>query len=127
MDSEHRLTATRYIWVAFFFAMAVSNMNVIVNGDSLGVANIIVTTILAIAAAGSTVTIWTAAKALSSRDETGDTKLKRGERVTRLIDLMDEDELHELRLRLSKDSSNESDEYIVLGDDGELRKRHMKN
>lgn len=127
MDSEHRLTATRYIWVAFFFAMAVSNMNVIVNGDSLGVANIIVTTILAIAAAGSTVTIWTAAKALSSRDETGDTKLKRGERVTRLIDLMDEDELHELRLRLSKDSPNESDEYIVLGDDGELRKRHMKN
>lgn len=127
MDSEHRLTATRYIWVAFFFALAISNMNVMVNGESLGIANIIVTTILAVAAAGSTVTIWTAAKPLSSSEEISDTKLKRGERVTRLIDLMDEDELQELRLRLSKDSHDASDEYIVLGDDGELRKRHMKN
>ena len=98
-----------------------------VNGESLGIANIIVTSILAVAAAGSTVTIWTAAKPLSSNDETSDTKLKRGERVTRLIDLMDDDELHELRLRLSKETHNASDEYIMLGDDGELHKRHLKN
>ncbi len=127
MDSEHRLTATRYIWVAFFFAMAISNMNVMANGEALGVENIIMTTILAIAAAGSTVSIWTAAKPLSSDGEKSDTKLKRGERVTRLIDLMDEDELHELRLRLSKETHSNSDEYIMLGDDGELQKHHRKN
>jgi len=127
MNSEHRLTATRYIWVAFFFAMAISNMNVMVNGEALAIENIIMTTILAIAAAGSTIVIWATASRTSSDEETSDTKLKRGERVTRLIDLMDEDELHELRQRLSTDNYDTTDEYVVLGDDGELRKRHLKN
>lgn len=127
MNTEHRLTATRYIWVVFFFALAISNANVILNGQELGAANVIMTMIVAIAAAGTTVAVWTSHDPFSSDDKTSDTKLKRGERVTRLIDLMDNDELHELRQRLSDEVADPVDDYVTLGDDGELHNINRNN
>lgn len=125
MNSEHRLTATRYIWVAFFFTMAIINANVMITGEAPSIANVIMTTILAIAATGTSIAIWHSPNHSSNEDSTSDTKLKRGERVTRLIELMDEDELHELRKRLSKEIDCSSEDYITLGDDGELRHGHQ--
>jgi hypothetical protein len=126
MNTEHRLTATRYIWVVFFFALAISNANVIMNGEALGAANVIMTMIVAIAATGTTVAVWTSHTPFSD-EETSDTKLKRGERVTRLIDLMDNDELHELRQRLSQKVDDPVDNYVTLGDDGELHNINRNN
>jgi hypothetical protein len=125
MNSEHRLTATRYIWVSFFFAMIIVNANVVMNGDALTAINVVMTTVIALAATGTTVSIW--ATANGSSEESDDTKLKRGERVTRLIDLMDDDELYELRKRLSKEVDMPHDDYVTLEDDGELRHRQLKN
>jgi|GEM_PF-1771887 len=127
MNSEHRLTATRYIWIAFFFSLAIINSNVMISGLAPSVANVIMTTVLAIAVMASSIAIWATANSSSSDEDKSDTKLKRGERVTRLIELMDEDELHELRKRLSKEIDDPIEDYITLGNDGELHHRHLKN
>lgn len=127
MNNEHRLTATRYIWVTFFLALLITNASVIINGQAPVVENVIMTVIVAMAASGTSVAVWANQKSASSDEEMGDTKLKRGERVTRLIDLMDDDELYELRKRLSKEVADPADDYITLGDDGELHHNSLKN
>ncbi len=125
MNEELRLRATKYIWVAFFFTILVTNANVL-GGQTPGIENVIMTGIIALAATGSSITLWTTTNAFTSEDVQADTKLKRGERVKRLIDLMDEDELYELRQRLSDDYSEPPTDYMTLGDDGELQPAKIK-
>lgn len=122
---EHRLSATKFIWVALFFGLLVINGNVLFFGQTPVIENVIMGVAVIIAAAGSTVAVWTSTNPFSD-NETEDTKLKRGERVKRLIDLMDDDELYELRERLSTEYSTLSDNYVVLGSDGELHRPNKK-
>ncbi len=121
MNSETKMSATKFIWVAFLLGLIVVNANVIINGESLGIANVIVTSVVALAAIASTNFVWMSPT--ESTNQTTDAKLKRGERVKQVIDLMDEDELYELRQRLADDYSNPPSDYVVLGDDGELHRK----
>ena len=122
MDSHSRLTATRYIWTAFFFGLAVVNSNLFQGGE-IGVGNIITTIMVVGAAIVGTGFIWNWGDLPTiqsqSAEAEAENKLKRGERVQRLVELMDEDELYELRRRLEIDYSD-SPKRIILGDDGEL-------
>ena len=127
MNSEFRVSATKYIWVAFFLGLLVTSANVIFYGQTPGLENVIMTIVLAIAATGSSVAVWASLNSSSSQDEKGETKLKRGERVKRLIDLIDEDELYALRQRLSQDYAEPPADFVMLGDDGELHRRQMVN
>jgi len=122
MNNDFRLSATRTIWVAFFIGLLITNANVVFWGQTPIIENVLMTIIVAIAATGTSVAVWTSGHS-SSNENAEDTKLKRGERVKRLIDLMDDDELHELRNRLSVDYTDSSNEYVVLGTDGELHHR----
>ena len=126
MSSEHRLSATKYIWVALFLGLFVINGNVFLFGQTPVIENVIMAVAMMIAAAGSTVAVWTSQNPFSD-DEAESTKPKRGERVKQLIDLLDDDELYELRKRLSTNGTDEPDNYVVLGADGELHSRHQKS
>lgn len=118
MDNESRLSATKYIWVVFLLALLIVNANVIIQSDPLSFTNVIMTGVIAVAAMGGTSFVW--AGQTENTGATSDEKLKRGDRVKRLIDLMDEDELYELRKRLASDYSETPEDYVMLGDDGEL-------
>ena len=126
MESKRRLSATKYIWFGFFLALAVTNGNVIFFGQEPGIGNVILGVVIAVATCASTLGIWAFQPNIQNEDA-GDTKLKRGERVKRLIDLMDDDELYELRERLSTDYSAAQDNYVMLGSDGEIHHRKHKS
>lgn len=125
MNEQVKLSATRAIWIAFFMALVVTNANVVFWAQTPGVANVIMTVIIGIATTATSIAIWTSQSPFDN-GETDEAKLKRGERVKRLIDLMDDDELYELRERLSTDYTEQSDNYVVLGTDGELHRKKPK-
>jgi len=124
MNDDSRQSATKYIWFGFLVALVVVNANSVIHAQDLGLANVVMTIAISIAALGGTSFVWTGN---SSDGQDSDTKLKRGERVKRLIDLMDEDELYELRQRLADDYSTPPDDYVMLGDDGELHRTPLHN
>lgn len=126
MTGENKLSATRSIWAGFFFGLAVINANVLFAGQTPAIENVIMTVTVAIATTVATIAVWTS-NSPSSDSEVADTKLKRGERVKRLIDLMDEDELYALRERLSTEYSENQDEFVVLGTDGEIHRKQKSS
>jgi len=121
MNDEARQSATKYLMVVFLLGLVIVNSNTLLYGQTLGIENVIMTIVLAITMMGATSFIWTGQTSIS-RQSDSDAKLKRGERVKRLIDLMDEDELYALRQRLADDYSDPPDDYVMLGDDGELHR-----
>lgn len=124
MNEEARSKATRTIWTIFFFTLVIINANVVFYGSVPVIENVIMTAIAAVAATGVSVAVWTSKNPFAS--DTQEEKFKRGERVKKLIELMDEDEIYELRQRLSDDFTDASDKVVVLGDDGELRSARRK-
>lgn len=126
MNSEHKVKATKYVWATFFFALLISNASSVFYGQTPVIENVIMTVVVAIAACGASVAISTSENPFSSNEQDSENKLKRGERVKRLIDLMDDDELYELRQRLSKEYHAPPDDYVMLSDDGELIREKVK-
>ena len=127
MNHQSAATSMRYIWTAFFFALVIVNSNMIINGQPIDFANVIMTAIIATAATATSVVVWVVTAASDQRPERAqsDEKLKRGQRVERLIELMEPDELHELRQRL-QDNYSEVDSDYMLGDDGELLEKRSR-
>lgn len=127
MKHQSAASAMRYIWTAFLFALFIVNSTMIIHGQPVEFANIVMTAIIATAATATSIVIWgvTAAYGQEGEQTQSDEKLKRGQRVERLIELMEPDELYELRNRL-QDSYKESDENYMLGDDGELLRKRAK-
>ena len=127
MDAESRRHATRYIWVAFFFGMVFANGNAVFNGLSLEVWNMVISIVIAGVALVSTGFVWNWGDlpviASQSKQQSAEDKLKRGERVERLIELMDADELYELRRRLEDDYGDDELTDAIVGSDGELIQR----
>ncbi len=127
MDAESRRHATRYIWVAFFFGMVFANGNAVFNGLPLEVWNMVISIVIAGVALVSTGFVWNWGDLpvieSQSKKQSAEDKLKRGERVERLIELMDADELYELRRRLEDDYGDNELTDAIVGSDGELIQR----
>ena len=110
-DVKYRMGLTLLIWFSLLAVSLISIMQVGEDGTGfiflLGVAAVFVNGF-----------IWNWGQGLEGQTQAAE-KAKRGEGVQRLVDLMDEDELYELRRRLEIDYSD-SPKRIILGDDGEL-------
>ncbi|MBZ0304372.1 MAG: hypothetical protein K8J31_31845 [Anaerolineae bacterium] len=89
MSGFWKLTATGTVW-------AVVAMVLILGARGSGSSEVWMTLILALAAAVSTNAIWQASEKQAVQPTVRVDKMKRTDRVTRLMDLLDEDEIHDL-------------------------------
>lgn len=126
MNHEGAIKAIRQIWVSCLVALFIVNSNMIIHAQPIDIANVIITAIIAGAAVLISGAIWGISEAGNNNESlSSDEKLKRGERVERLIQLMEADELYELRQRLQENYREPQADYM-LGDDGELLQKKSR-
>ena len=122
MNSDSRLTATRYIWLAFFFGLLVVNSNMVFYGASLDVGNVVMTIIVTIAALGATGFVWSfgapnMGNTYISSETQGKGKRAPSDKLSMLRELLTEDELDAFKQRLMDETAGQHDDNYT---DGEL-------
>jgi hypothetical protein len=114
MRSAERGCATLIIWVMFTILVGVvltSATSAVVMAGS-GVAVVMVTLVLAMAAVISTVAVWFGGREqVESRPHLTKSKRSQRERIARLVDSLDDDDIYEL-------------ETLLLGRDEQVGQRH---
>ncbi|MDQ7026633.1 MAG: hypothetical protein Q9P44_13880 [Anaerolineae bacterium] len=113
-----RLTATRYIWVAYSLTMIALFISSTQNGGSLGAEHVLVALAASIMAFLSTGTVWSwgkvgAEETMVEHDETK--KRKHRSKMDKIVSRLSDDEREELRERLADEIV-----HYDVGDDGEL-------
>lgn len=92
MNNEQRTISTFLIWAAFTLMVIFGNLD-----------NFLVVGIIALAATVSTAAVWdSVAKEKSAREVSEKTKRNARERLSRLLDQMDDEEMVELDVLLSQ-------------------------
>lgn len=123
MNPGVRLAATRYIWTAFFFGLAVVNSSIFM-GQPLGIINLFTSIMVIAAAIVSTGFVWNWGSLPLTADAGGEQaqyeKAKRRDRVAALMDMLSDDELEALRARLADDEGEGRSLGALLSDDGEI-------
>ena len=127
MDPKTRLSATRTVWIAFFFSLLAINGNVIFADATWSDFNIVTTLVVSIVALLSTGMIWNWGNlphVQPSRETRSYEKAKRQDRVGMIFDLLEDDELDALRRRLSDERDGEMvDLGALLNNDSERSRR----
>lgn len=122
MDAKSRLRAVYTVWTAFVLAVLAVNAGVIIYQQDIGLANIILTIVLAIMSISATGFIFNwgdlPTSDRSSTDRQSE-KLKRQSRADALLDMLDDETLEALRRRLQEREGN-LPLGALLQDDGEL-------
>lgn len=100
MLSLTKLAANFIIWAAFAFIMTASNSPL---SEATGDAAVIMTIVLAIAAAGSTAAVWQSKEPHQSSEQSSEKAKRTRTRVGKFMDSLGDDEIAELRARLVAD------------------------
>lgn len=119
--SSIRLTATRYIWVAFVFVIGVSFSDVVIYGNSPGLGHVIIAAILASGAMLSTGFVWNwgTIKMDDRNEETGKSKRAGSRNLEKVLKRLSESDRTALREYLNADE----EEGYMLTTDGEIIQR----
>ena len=110
MGTTQRMIVTIVIWFTLFLMFIGTLFSDILDSNPVYVIPILI--ILGIAGAASTSSIWEERSASPDKDKTEKFKRDASYRIDRLIDALDEDDLAELRRRLS--SAEESERPVSL-------------
>lgn len=100
MQSFAKLTAIFIIWTAFTVIMTAGNSPL---AEATGDAAVIMTVVLAIAAAGSTAAVWQSKEPHQSSEQSSEKAKRTPTRVGKFMDSLGDDEIAELRARLVAD------------------------
>jgi hypothetical protein len=117
-----RLTATKYIWLAYTVSMAALFISSTQGGGSFGAGHVVIAVAASIMAFVSTGTVWnwgnlSAAETLLDADAAESSKRKNSNKLDRIISRLSDDERAALMERLEDDMGQ-----YGLSDDGELVK-----
>ncbi len=97
MQSLAKLAAIFFIWTAFTIIMTAGNSPL---SNATGETAVIMTVVLAIAAAGSTAAVWQSKEPVQPQEQSSEKAKRTRTRVGKFMDSLGEEELAELRARL---------------------------
>ena len=109
MNSVTKLAATFIIWTAFTIIMTTGNSPL---AQATGGSAVMMTVVLAIAAGASSIAIWQGGEKSNSKHVAVDKAKRTRTRVGRFVDTLSDDEIAELRARLTA----EDGEVVPLDD-----------
>src|SRR5690349_5317738 len=112
-----KLEGTRYVWTAFAVAMAFLLGSTLFGNGGLSVGHVILGIAIAVAALASTAVMWGTDKEHEYGMQMQNSTMEKAKRrnLDAMLSRLSDDELMELRNRLS---NRESEEDYALGDDG---------
>ena len=117
MNSGMKLAATFIIWTAFTIIMTTGHSPL---AEATGGAAVMMTVVLAIAAAVSSVAVWQGGEQNTLKREAAEKAKRTRTRVGRFVDTLSNEEIAELRARLTADDG----EVVPLDD---LLQEHRQN
>jgi len=100
MNSGMKLAATFIIWTAFTIIMTTGHSPL---AEATGGAAVMMTVVLAIAAAASSVAVWQSGEQNALKREAAEKAKRTRTRVGRFVDTLSNEEIAELRARLTAD------------------------
>lgn len=119
MDSQTRLRATKYIWMAYAFSMLFLMINSAANNQDLGAGHVVIIAIMTIGGFLSTGNIWNWGSLQNSDSQSSESTLEKRKgnaKLERMLERLSDEERFALRHHLESEQAGR----YALEEDGEL-------